>query len=391
MKNFEVIKYKDIDVKISVFERKAYLSINDMSLLFNKSRTVISKHIKNINLECAQKGRGICAKNARIPGENNREYVVKLYDIEVAKMVGVRVKSNEYLLLEKFLSENLEAYSSTIKNNEIIIYDNGVVHIPLKFSKKDQMILATQDQIADLFETTQSNVSKHIKNIIEDNEINTNSVYENYSYTDSISKDFLHMGTDGKQYMVTFYTLDMILAVGYRVRTSKAIAFRNWASSILKEYILEGYSINEQKCLECQNKLLEIQNEILQLKAEIQYQITFHPDQELISFTAIEKFLKCAKREIIIVDNYFGHDFDLVLSKLNVKKTIITNPQNKKIESNDNYEVIKINSDHDRYLIVDDACYHFGQSFADLGSKLSTATKVKDEETINLLKSFTRK
>ena len=156
----------------------------------------------------------------------------------------------------------------------------------------------------------------------------------------------------------------------------------------IKRFYFKGYSINEEKCLDCKNKILEIENEVLKLKDEIQNQITFYPDQELVSFAAIEKFLKSAKYEILIVDNYFNHDFDLVLSKLNVKKTIITNPQNKKIESNENYKVIKINIDHDRYLLVDDTCYHFGQSFADIGTKISTATKIKDKKTIEYLKTL---
>lgn len=243
---------------------------------------------------------------------------------------------------------------------------------------EEQTVWATQKEIADIFLTSVQDINYHIKRILADGELDPSSVI----------KCHLNTGPDGKNYNVTFYNLDMALAVGFRVSTKKATSFRRWAAEILSKHMIKGYSINEQRCLECQSAIIGLQNRVLELENNQNKGISFYPGDELKSFAAIEHLLKSAKKEIIIVDNYFGHDFDYVLKEANVEKTIITNTKNTKIESNENYKVVKSNDFHDRYIIVDDVCYFFGQSFGELGSKISYSIRIQDKVFIDTIKSY---
>ena len=194
----------------------------------------------------------------------------------------------------------------------------------------------------------------------------------------SVRKEILHTGPDGKQYMVAFFNLDMALSIGYRVNTKIAIQFRKWATDVIKETIINGYFINEPKCLECKNDILELQNKVNVLLLNQYKEIKYDPGDRMRSFIEVSHFLKTAEREILIIDNYFGKEFDEVLAQINAKKTIITNPKNEKIKSNDNYEVIKSEYYHDRYVFVDDVCYLFGCSIKDIGKHESTAIRLQD-------------
>ena len=378
MSNYKIIKFKheNIELDIRVKNHSLWLSVEQLSTLFGKSRSTISKHIKNIFAQTELKKSTSCAKIAhQVGGQKHYSY---LYNLDVVLLVGYRLNSTKAEILKEYFNEYVSGSKENIelKNNNIVIYDNGFVHIPFEVSQNEKTLYATQEQISDLFETTRENVNYHIKNIFKDNELSEKS----------ICKEILHMGSNGRKYKTVFYNFILFLFFGYRVKTSKAIAFRNWASSVLKEYILKGYSLNEVRCIECRNDLVELKDRVIKLEGKLEKEITFTPGEELISFSAIERFLRNAKKEIIIFDNYFGHDFDSVLSSINVKKVIVTNSKNTKIESNENYKVIKTNLFHDRYIIVDDICYHFGQSFAELGSKIASASKISDEIVINVLK-----
>ena len=273
-----------------------------------------------------------------------------------------------------YLSKNLPLFN---KNDQIIIYNDGSIKVDVTISPLEETAWMNQSQIATLYETTISNVSMHISNIILDKELD-----------DSVIKDFLNTAQDGKNYKVTFYNLDMILAIGYRVKSATAIRFRKWVSIVLKDFIIKGIAYNEPRCVTCykSEEISLIQQEILKLKEGQYHEITYFGGEQLRGFIEIKRFLETAKREIIIIDNYLGHSFDEILSNLNVEKLIITDPQNKKISSNKNYDVLKKKAFHDRYIMVDDVCYHFGSSFEDLGNKISTGNRIREELLINEIK-----
>ena len=122
-------------------------------------------------------------------------------------------------------------------NQNIIIYntDDGRAQVTL-FAKEGDVWM-NQNQLAELFDTSKQNIGQHTSNILLDNELNENSVVKNFFTT----------ATDGKNYDVTFYNLDMILAIGFRVRSKRGVQFRKWANSNLKEYIIKGFVIDDQR------------------------------------------------------------------------------------------------------------------------------------------------
>lgn len=119
-------------------------------------------------------------------------------------------------------------------SNKILIYtsDDGQVKIEVRL--EDENVWLTQNAMAELFDTTKQNISLHIKNIFEENELNENSVV----------KENLTTASDGKNYKTKFYDLDLIISVGYRVRSIRGTQFRIWANKLIKEYLIKGYNLN---------------------------------------------------------------------------------------------------------------------------------------------------
>ena len=382
MKPYQIIKFQDgdfvIDVSVSPEEETVWLTKDEIALLFCRDRTVISRHISNIFRENELDKNISCAKNARqVAGQIHH---TTFYNLDVIVAVGYRVKSNRGLLLRTFVNEYCASLSN-IKpyyNSEIIIYNNGEIKLPVNISFPEDTVYLNENQIATLFDTTRQNVNLHIQNIIKEGELTLNSV----------RKDFLHTAPDGKNYNVYFYNLDMILAIGYRTKSKQAIDFRRWVSSVLKQYMSKGFAVSDARCLECKNSILELQVKYLELEAKQNSSILFEPGDQLKAFLGVQKFLESAKSEILIIDNYFGHAFDEILETINVEKTIITNYQNLKIETCDNYNVIKNNVFHDRFIIVDDYCYHFGASIEDVGKNISVGQRINEIEIVKFLKSF---
>jgi prophage maintenance system killer protein len=140
-------------------------------------------------------------------------------------------------------------------NNQIVIYQAKSGALELRKDVQKQTIWATQAQIANLFDLERSVVTKHIRNILKDNELDV----------DSVCANFAHTAEDGKTYQVQFYNLDAILAVGYRANSRKAIQFRQWATKTLRQYIVEGYAINKQRIASHYEQFLEAVETVKQL------------------------------------------------------------------------------------------------------------------------------
>ena len=148
--------------------------------------------------------------------------------------------------------ENKKEYRSNIAEGEIIIYqaEDGHTKIDVKFV--DETVWLTQTQLCELYQTSKSNISEHIKHIFEEEELEERLVVRKFRTTAS----------DGKNYNVTYYNLDMIISVGYRVKSQNGVIFRKWATSILKDYMMKGYAINEKR-IEVLNKTVSIQSRML--------------------------------------------------------------------------------------------------------------------------------
>lgn len=146
-------------------------------------------------------------------------------------------------------------------SKEVIIFKNGELELEVTVSENRENVWLSQDQMATLFDVDRSRVTRHIKNIYDDNELDENSTCAENALVQ----------TEGKRKVkrtIKIYNLDMILAVGYRVKSSNGIIFRKWATSILKDYMIKGYTIN-QKRLDALHKTVEIQTRILASTLEL--------------------------------------------------------------------------------------------------------------------------
>jgi prophage maintenance system killer protein len=141
----------------------------------------------------------------------------------------------------------------TLKNNSIIIYENKEGQIKLYVHLSDETLWLTQKQISELFQRERSVITKHINNIFQEEELEEISV----------CAFFAHTGADGKNYNTKYYNLDAILSVGYRVNSKQGTLFRKWASSVLKEHLVKGYSLNQEKLLAGKIKDLQMSIDLI--------------------------------------------------------------------------------------------------------------------------------
>ena len=151
-----------------------------------------------------------------------------------------------------------------MKENKIVVYENGELEIKISLDNKNETIWANIKEIAQIFGIDRSVVSRHIKNIFKDGELDEKVVCANFAYT--TQHGALNNRTQTK--MVKYYNLDIILAVGYRTNSKKAIEFRKWATKVLKQYIINGYAINSEKITV--DRFLNLEKDVASLKGDMQ-------------------------------------------------------------------------------------------------------------------------
>lgn len=265
-----------------------------------------------------------------------------------------------------------------MEQGEIILYQPDEA-VKLEVRLEDETVWLTQEQIADLFGTKRPAITKHLNNIYKSGELDIDS-------TCSILE---HMGNDGKQrYTTKYYNLDAILSIGYRVNSKNATLFRKWANSVLKDYLLKGYSIN--KCLS------ELERTVAQHTEKIDFFVRtalppvegiFYNGQIFDAYKFATDLVKSARRSIVLIDNYVDETVLLMLSKrsVGVSATIYTQRITQQLQldldrHNSQYPPIDIRTyrdSHDRFLIVDETdVYHIGASLKDLGKKMFAFSKL---------------
>ena len=143
-------------------------------------------------------------------------------------------------------------------NNDIVIFKNGELELEVSVSEDKETVWLSLDQMAELFKRDRSVIGKHVRNIFKEGELQKESVWAKFAYT----------AADGKVYDVDYYNLDVIISVGYRVKSKRGVQFRIWATSILKDYMLKGYAVN-QKRLEALDRTVKIQSRIIASTLEL--------------------------------------------------------------------------------------------------------------------------
>ena len=268
--------------------------------------------------------------------------------------------------------------------------------IRLEVRVENETVWLTQQQMADLFLTTRNNITLHIGNIFKEGEL----------VETSVRKDSLLTATDGKKYRTKIYNLDVIISVGYRVKSKRGTQFRQWANQILKDYLLKGYSINKNLQdvrieLGAQDKrisLLEEKVDFFVRSSLPPVEGIFFDGQIFDAYVQIVSLIKQAKHSIVLIDNYIDETTLTMLSKrdANVSATIYTrqlsNQQQLDItRHNQQYPPITVNlchRNHDRFLIIDDVVYLFGASLKDAGKKLFAYIKMQETPAAELLNNI---
>ena len=279
---------------------------------------------------------------------------------------------------------------------EIVMYQPDET-IRLEVRVENETVWLTQQQMAELFEATKQNVSLHINNIFKEDELDRLSVV----------KDSLTTARDGKRYKTKFYNLDVIISVGYRIKSKRGTLFRQWANRVLKDFIIRGYAINQQvKYLEekMDAKFHVYDNQISDIQDKISFFVRsslppvegiFYDGQIFDAYVQIVNLIKQANKSIILVDNYIDASTLTMLSNraANVSATIYTRQlsQQQQLDvqrHNQQYPPIAVNicqRNHDRFLIIDDVVYIFGASLKDAGKKLFAYIKMQETSADELL------
>ncbi len=278
---------------------------------------------------------------------------------------------------------------------ELVKFIDNELELEVSVSPKEETVWLTQKQMATLFNVSVDNISLHIKNILKE-ELDK-SVVEESSITAS----------DGKKYKMKLYNLDVIISVGYRVKSKRGIMFRKWATKVLRDYLIKGYVINEERSLVTNENYVRLINKVESLDErvsniekeykpkEFKNSQIFYNGEFYDAYTLIQSIFEKATNEIIIIDNYIDRTIldRLVVKKKEVRVKIYTSINSKLIGRdintfNNQYgllEVIYTTKVHDRYIIIDqNKLYHLGHSIKDLGNKIFSISEL-DSKFIKVL------
>ena len=263
-----------------------------------------------------------------------------------------------------------------MEKGEIILYQPNET-IRLEVRLEEESVWLTRHQLALLFNRDIKTIGKHINNALRE-ELDGIPVVAKFATT----------ATDGKRYNTEHYNLDMILSVGYRVKSSRGIEFRRWANQVLKDYLLKGYSIN--------HRLQALERTVAEHSQKIDFFVrtalppiegVFYNGQIFDAYKFATDLIKSAKHSLVLIDNYVDETTLLMLSKRNegVTATIYTAKISQQLQldiekHNDQYPPIQIRTykeSHDRFLLIDGKeVYHIGASLKDLGKKLFAFSKM---------------
>ncbi len=269
--------------------------------------------------------------------------------------------------------------------NEIVLYQSGELAEHIEVSIEDDTVWLTQAQMAVLFGQTKQNVSLHINNCFKEGELEKTATV----------KESLTVQLEGKRRVkrsIARYNLDVIISVGYRVKSKQGTQFRIWATQVLRDYLLKGYALN-QRMDRIENNYEDLRQEVkqiaLQLKTQqLPNQGIFFNGQVFDAYAFVADLIKKANSSIILIDNYVDESVLTLLSKrqAQVSAAIYTKSNSPQLQldlqkHNSQYPEIKavaFTEAHDRFLILDhNDIYHLGASLKDLGKKWFAFSKLE--------------
>ncbi|NSW46424.1 MAG: virulence RhuM family protein [Bacteroidales bacterium] len=282
--------------------------------------------------------------------------------------------------------------------NEIIIYQNEDSSVKIEVRIENDTVWLNIEQISKLFGRDRTVINRHINNIFKEGELKKEEVCAYFAHTTQ------HGALKGKVQTknLEYYNLDVIISVGYRVKSQRGIQFRIWANKVLKEYLLKGYAVS-QRFERIENDVHNIKKELGEIKLQLNTSLTpaygiFYDGQIFDAYAFVSGIIKSAKQKIVLIDNYIDESVLLLLSKRDkdVKATVFTKNISKQLEldvkkHNQQYSEIEIklfDKSHDRFLIIDNQIvYHIGASIKDLGKKWVAFSKM-DIQSFEILQKL---
>ena len=264
-----------------------------------------------------------------------------------------------------------------MEQGEIILYQpNDSLRLEVRLDGDN--VWLNRSQLAELFDRDVKTIGKHINNALKE-ELDNVPVVAKFATT----------AADGKVYQTEHYNLDMVISVGFRVKSRRGVDFRRWANTILKEYMIKGYAINQR--IEQLEKTVALHSEKIDFFVRTSLppvEGIFFDGQIFDAYKFATDLIKTARKSLLLIDNYVDESVLLMLSKRNpgVSATIYTQKITPQLQldldkHNDQYPPINIRTyrnSHDRFLIVDDKdVYHIGASLKDLGKKLFAFSKLE--------------
>lgn len=281
-------------------------------------------------------------------------------------------------------------------NNEILLYQSNELTERIEVRLENETVWLNRQQLALLFGRDIKTIGKHINNVFTEGELQKTSTVANFA-TVQIE------GDRKVERIIEFYNLDVIISVGYRVKSKQGTQFRIWATNVLRDYLLKGYALN-QRGNRIENQIEELTEKVdeisLQIKSsELPTQGVFFDGQVFDAYELASKIIRSAKNSIILIDNYIDETTLTHLTKKsnNVKLLLLTKNISKQLqldvqkanEQYENFEIRLFSKSHDRFLIIDNKeVYHLGASLKDLGKKWFAFSKMDKTSVETILKSI---
>ena len=298
------------------------------------------------------------------------------------------------------MSKEIETYNPS--DETVVVYRSADSAVQLDVQLADETVWLTQQQMADLYDKDQSVIARHIANIFREGEL------------DKSNMQILH-NTQFKYRPTAVYNLDVIISVGYRVKSQRGIVFRRWATDVLRQYLIQGFALNNARILVSKENYISLVNVVNDMKysqvkledrvekLEAKYpELTnklFFNGQLWDAVSCIETIFTKAKNSIVLIDNYTDTQTLDMLSKKNtdVSVILVTDKRASKLTQKEisafktqygKLNMLYSKEFHDRFIIVDETIlYHCGASIKDAGRKTFAISKIDDKEYLQALLS----
>ena len=279
---------------------------------------------------------------------------------------------------------------------EVIKFKDNEFEMDVNVSPNEETVWLTLNEICHLFDRDKSVISRHINNVLKEEIIDVNR---------SVAKNATVQIEGNRQIVryLDYYNLDVIISVGYRVKSNRGILFRKWANQVLKQYLLNGYVINENRTLVTNENYIRLINKVESLDDRVatiekQYKPEEYINSKILfngqfydAYTLIQSIFEKANKEIIIIDNYVDRTIlDRLVNKVrDARVTIYTHKDKSKLLNKDiemfnkqygNLIIKYTDKIHDRYIIIDQKIlYHLGASIKDLGKKIFSISELEQK------------